>query len=515
MVTRSETLRELIYQKLVKAEGKTISISEIYKFVNDNCNFDEQDLIPPNLYGKPVKEPRWKRNVRNVLKSESDKNNIIWKGRGLYSYYQLESSAFEPFSFNVVPKKTFFGLDKSKAHCFTIPKVNNLKLKEIYNLSEKKLQDNIHLIYKNKKFPAIIRLVIMDRSKTRKLAREDLPSREIIQLSWISFKETKNMIKKEFNYSFNIVSKGGNNEAEIAKFDITEEKNFRVSLIEKIPKIKLKKKKIKSITCNIPSSFVNRNIKLANDRGNGEAKLYIGSVKDKEIFDQFFNNWHPMNTYELNKVDLLLYLQDVELEFSKQSKYKAVSKKLYRKLFNKVERLEENRIDLTYYEDKSRYYLRGTSDAWKLIRQTCLPLITTLLIEVKSSNDDGPCDYVVRILRSDEERAPNPTSGMKTKSRKKKTLRKPKQTRIKPMPEDSRTITDDLKDRVWRRDQGMCQANYKLDSRLDKNTGEVCGSNENLEFDHIVPFSRGGKTTYRNLQLLCRTHNRIKSDKEI
>ena len=365
MVTSSETLRELIYQKLVKAEGKIISISEIYEFVNDNCNFDEMDLIPPNLYGKPVKEPRWKRNVRNVLKSESDKNNIIWKGRGLYSYYQLEN------------------------------------------------------------------------------------------------------------------------------------------------------KKIKSITCNIPSSFVKRNIKLANDRGNGEAKLYIGSVKDKEIFDQFFNNWHPMNTYELNKVDLLLYMQGVELDFSKQSRYKAVSKKLYRELFNKVERLEENRIDLTNYEDNSRYYLRGTSDAWKLIRQTCLPLITTLLIEVKSNNDDGPCEYVVRILRSDEERAPNPTSGIKSKSRKKKTPRKPKQTRIKPMPEDSRTISDDLKDRVWRRDQGMCQANYKLDSRLDKNTGEICGSNENLEFDHIVPFSIGGKTTYRNLQLLCRTHNRIKSDREI
>ena len=222
-----------------------------------------------------------------------------------------------------------------------------------------------------------------------------------------------------------------------------------------------------------------------------------------------------MNTYELDQVELLLYLQDVELEFSKQSKYKAVSKKLHRELFNKIERLEDNRIDLTYHEDKSRYYIRGTSEAWKLIRETCLPLISTLLIEVKSSNDDGSCDYVVRILRSDEERATNPTSGMKSKSRKKKPQRKAKQTRVKPIPEDSRTISDDLKDRVWRRDQGMCQANYKLDSRLDKNTGEVCGSNENLEFDHIVPFSRGGKTTYRNLQLLCRTHNRIKSDREI
>ena len=270
-----------------------------------------------------------------------------------------------------------------------------------------------------------------------------------------------------------------------------------------------------SITANIPSSFVQRKIKLANDRGNGEAKMYIGPVKNKERFERFFGSWHPMNTYELNQVDLLLYLQDVEPEFSKQSKYKAVSKKLYRELFNKVETLQDNRIDLTYHEDKSRYYIRGTSDAWKLIRQTCLPLITIFSIRVKSRNDDGSCDYVVKISRSNEERAANPTSGTKSKSKKKKSLRKTKQTRIKPTPEDGRTISDDLKDRVWRRDQGMCQANYKLDSRFDKNTGEICGSNVNLEFDHIVPFSKGGKTTYRNLQLLCRTHNRIKSDKEI
>mgnify|MGYP006168211357 CR=1 FL=1 len=38
---------------------------------------------------------------------------------------------------------------------------------------------------------------------------------------------------------------------------------------------------------------------------------------------------------------------------------------------------------------------------------------------------------------------------------------------------------------------------------------------EFLEYDHIVPFSKGGKTTFRNLQLLCRTHNRMKSDKEL
>lgn len=48
---------------------------------------------------------------------------------------------------------------------------------------------------------------------------------------------------------------------------------------------------------------------------------------------------------------------------------------------------------------------------------------------------------------------------------------------------------------VWRRDQGRCVK---------------CGSQERLEFDHIVPFSMGGSSTARNFQLLCETCNRSK-----
>ena len=61
----------------------------------------------------------------------------------------------------------------------------------------------------------------------------------------------------------------------------------------------------------------------------------------------------------------------------------------------------------------------------------------------------------------------------------------------------TRTISQDVKDRVWNRDGGKCVQ---------------CGSNENLEFDHIIPFSKGGANTYRNIQLLCQPCNRSKSD---
>ena len=50
---------------------------------------------------------------------------------------------------------------------------------------------------------------------------------------------------------------------------------------------------------------------------------------------------------------------------------------------------------------------------------------------------------------------------------------------------------------VWRRDKGQC-AN--------------CGSQENLEYDHIIPISKGGSNSARNIELLCEICNRLKSD---
>ncbi|MCZ6702970.1 MAG: HNH endonuclease signature motif containing protein [Ignavibacteria bacterium] len=60
-----------------------------------------------------------------------------------------------------------------------------------------------------------------------------------------------------------------------------------------------------------------------------------------------------------------------------------------------------------------------------------------------------------------------------------------------------REISQVVKDKVWNRDDGKCSQ---------------CGSKENLEFDHIIPFSKGGANTYRNIQLLCQSCNREKSD---
>jgi Holliday junction DNA helicase RuvB len=58
-------------------------------------------------------------------------------------------------------------------------------------------------------------------------------------------------------------------------------------------------------------------------------------------------------------------------------------------------------------------------------------------------------------------------------------------------------IPSEIRREVWRRDEGKCVK---------------CGSRINLEYDHIIPVSRGGSNTVRNIELLCEACNRSKSD---
>ncbi len=52
---------------------------------------------------------------------------------------------------------------------------------------------------------------------------------------------------------------------------------------------------------------------------------------------------------------------------------------------------------------------------------------------------------------------------------------------------------------VWKRDGGRCQ--FKLAS------GELCGSTDRVELDHVTPRALGGRPTIDGLRCACRPHN--------
>jgi hypothetical protein len=65
--------------------------------------------------------------------------------------------------------------------------------------------------------------------------------------------------------------------------------------------------------------------------------------------------------------------------------------------------------------------------------------------------------------------------------------------------EHNRVIPSEVKLAVWKRDRGQCV---------------TCGSTDNLHWDHVLPFSKGGSSLVaENIQLLCARHNLSKSDR--
>ena len=65
--------------------------------------------------------------------------------------------------------------------------------------------------------------------------------------------------------------------------------------------------------------------------------------------------------------------------------------------------------------------------------------------------------------------------------------------------EHGRLIPASVKLEVWKRDKGQCV---------------LCSSVDNLHFDHIISYSKGGSSLVaENIQLLCARHNIAKRDR--
>lgn len=66
------------------------------------------------------------------------------------------------------------------------------------------------------------------------------------------------------------------------------------------------------------------------------------------------------------------------------------------------------------------------------------------------------------------------------------------------VPKRSRIIPTSVKLEVWKRDNGKCV---------------MCGSGDELHFDHILPYAKGGTSLKAdNVQVLCARHNLEKRD---
>ena len=94
----------------------------------------------------------------------------------------------------------------------------------------------------------------------------------------------------------------------------------------------------------------------------------------------------------------------------------------------------------------------------------------------------------------------------KKKAKQEKTGRQPKPTtsnkHSKPQPR-SRHIPAPAREKVLMRDQYQCT--------YVGNNGVRCNATRHLQFDHVVPFARGGGHDPENLRLLCAAHNQLEA----
>lgn len=61
--------------------GQWVSLSRIYRLVEDNAQLDSEDFQPQS----PTSDiPKWKRNVRNVLQYRKGTDEIEWDGDAHY-----------------------------------------------------------------------------------------------------------------------------------------------------------------------------------------------------------------------------------------------------------------------------------------------------------------------------------------------------------------------------------------------------------------------------------------------
>lgn len=140
----------------------------------------------------------------------------------------------------------------------------------------------------------------------------------------------------------------------------------------------------------LPSSFVASNMKLATDRGSGEAKLWVGQMSNAAELDAFFS-FDNDYTYSFSRENLVDYLNQVKLEyvFQKFNHYKDATISTWTDNFNLIKSLSDSdfMIHLIKFTDESRYYVRAEEEIFKKIfRKMAVPKITNVVFVKNSEN---------------------------------------------------------------------------------------------------------------------------------
>ena len=140
----------------------------------------------------------------------------------------------------------------------------------------------------------------------------------------------------------------------------------------------------------VPSSFVFKEKKLLNEKGSGEAKLFIGSKVNEDEFDRFFE-FNQGYSYKFDKDNLLEYLNQTKLEYIYQSinQYKDVNISKWNELKELITNLRQSELkcSLKKFVDSSRYYVKSTDDIFKkTLRKLVFPKISDIYFEKNSSD---------------------------------------------------------------------------------------------------------------------------------
>lgn len=143
---------------------------------------------------------------------------------------------------------------------------------------------------------------------------------------------------------------------------------------------------------SVPSSFVKTNMKLTDETGAGEARLFIGNKSEFPKLNIFFGIENSNEKYQyitkyivkFDRENFLDYMKYVKLEhvFQFFHKYKGTNLDEWNKNFNKISMLAEEEFVVKLYtvNDKNRYYVRADEIIFKeYLRLIVVPKITDLL----------------------------------------------------------------------------------------------------------------------------------------